>query len=238
MADSTTSIYGIYSREILDSRGDPTVETTVVLASGYRGTASVPAGTSVSKYEAVELRDHDEKRYGGMGVLKAVGNVNNQIAQALKGMDAAKQADIDKKMQEIDGTPDKHALGSNSILSVSLAVARAAAAAARQPLYQYLNTLYQPHIETRMTRIPTPTFNIINGGKHGAGNLDFQEFHIVPATNKRFTDCLRMGAEIYKSVKNILKYRNAIYSVGYEGGFAPNLYPNLDAIEVIVEAIR
>lgn len=238
MAQISTSIYAIIAREILDSRGDPTIETTVVLESGYRGTTSIPAGTSMGKYEAVELRDKDEKRYNGMGVLKAVSNVNTTIAQALKGMDVLKQADIDKKMRDLDGTSDKHNLGANSILSVSIAAAKAAAAASRLPLYQYLNMLYQSYIHVSIVRIPTPTFNLINGGRHGAGNLDFQEFHVVPATNKKFSDALRMGVEIYESVKNILKYRNAIYSVGYEGGFAPNLYTNMEAIEVIAEAIR
>lgn len=235
---TNTKIHTIISREILDSRGDPTVETTVILQSGYRATASVPSGTSLGKYEAVELRDHDENRYGGMGVLRAVGHVNTTIAGALAGMDATKQADIDARLIALDGTPDKHALGSNSILSVSLATAKAAASASRLPLYRYVNALYQSYIPTQITRIPTPTFNIINGGKHGAGNLDFQEFHVVPATNKKFSLALRMGAEIYASVKHILKYRNAVYSVGYEGGFAPNLYTNMEAIEIIDEAIK
>lgn len=226
------------AREILDSRGDPTIETTVVLQSGYRGTASVPAGTSLGKYESVELRDRDEKRYGGMGVLKAVANVNGPIAKTLAGLDALKQSEVDAAMLKLDGTSDKHVLGSNSILSVSLAVAAAAAQAMRLPLYRYLNALFQPYVATEMSRMPTPTFNIINGGKHGAGNLDFQEFHIIPATNKRFSDALRIGAEVYQSVKQILKYRNAIYSVGYEGGFAPNLFTNMDAIAVLTEGIH
>ncbi len=238
MADVNTTIYSVTAREILDSRGDPTVETTVILNSGYRGTDSVPAGTSMGKYESVELRDHDEKRYGGMGVLRAVQNVNTTIASKIRGMDALRQSDIDKTLLELDGTNDKHVLGSNSILSVSLATARAAANARREPLYRYLNAMFQPYVPTQMTRIPTPTFNIINGGKHGAGNLDFQEFHIIPASNKRFPEALRIGAEVYSAVKQILKYRNAIYSVGYEGGFAPNLFTNMDAIAVLSEGIR
>lgn len=238
MPDVNTKIYAVTASEILDSRGDPTIETTVVLESGYRGTVSVPAGTSLGKYEAVELRDKDEKRYDGMGVLTAVGNVNTLIATAVRGKDAINQADIDQTLLALDGTPDKHKLGANSILSVSEAVAVAAANAMRQPLYMYLNTMFQPFVPTKIVRIPTPTFNIINGGKHGAGNLDFQEFHVIPASNKRFSDALRIGAEIYKAVKQILKYRNAVYSVGYEGGFAPNLFTNLDAVGILSEGIR
>lgn len=238
MNEPSTKIYSAVAREILDSRGDPTVETTVILESGYRATASVPAGTSLGKYEAVELRDKDEKRYGGMGVLNAVSNVNGTIAAKLKGVDATDQAAVDKTMIDLDGSPDKHVLGSNAILSVSMAACAAVAAAKRVPLYQYINSLFQPFVPTTLTRIPTPTFNIINGGKHGSGNLDFQEFHVVPATNKPFSQALKMGVELYKSVKQILKYRNAIYSVGYEGGFAPNLFTNLDALEILSEAIK
>lgn len=238
MTDINTKIYSITAREILDSRGDPTVETLVVLESGYRGVASVPAGTSVSRYEAVELRDKDMKRFNGMGVLHAVENVNVKIQAKLKGMDAANQAGIDKAMLDIDGSEDKHVLGSNAILSVSLATAAAVANAKRLPLYRYINELFKPYFAVDIRKIPTPTFNIINGGKHGAGNLDFQEFHIVPATNKPYWMALEMGVEVYKSVMNILKYRNAIYSVGYEGGFAPNLFTNLDALEVLADAIR
>ncbi len=238
MAAVNTKIFGILAREILDSRGDPTIETMVVLESGYRGIASVPSGTSLGKYEAVELRDNDAKRYGGMGVLKAVTHVNTVIAQKLKGMDALDQAVLDSTLLKLDGTPDKHVLGANSILSVSMATAVAAANASRLPLYRYVNALFQPFIETTIDKIPTPTFNIINGGKHGAGNLDFQEFHIVPATNKPYSEALEMGVAIYNAVKKILKYRNAVYSVGYEGGFAPDLFTNIDAMEVLAEAIR
>jgi len=231
-------VYAVIAREILDSRGDPTVETTVVLESGYRGTASVPAGTSKGKYEAVELRDGDQKRYGGMGVTKAVNHVNGSIATTIKGMDALDQGGIDKALINLDGSADKHVLGSNSILSVSLATASAAANAKRLPLFRYLNSLFTPFVPTQLTRIPTPTFNIINGGKHGAGNLDFQELHVVPASNKPYSEALELGATIYKSVKQILKYRNAVYSVGYEGGFAPNLFTNMDALEILSEAIK
>lgn len=238
MPDVNTKIHSLIAREILDSRGDPTIETMVVLESGYRGTASVPAGTSLGKYEAVELRDHDEKRYGGMGVRKAVINVQSTIESKIRGMDAVDQGAIDKALIDVDGSQDKHVLGSNSLLSVSLAVAAAAASASRLPLYRYINRVFKPFVDTEIKRIPTPTFNIINGGKHGAGNLDFQEFHVVPASNKSFSAALEMGVAVYKGVKQILKYRNAVYSVGYEGGFAPNLFTNLDALEILSEAIK
>ncbi|MFZ5845301.1 MAG: phosphopyruvate hydratase, partial [Patescibacteria group bacterium] len=231
-------IFSVAAREILDSRDNPTVETTVILNSGYRGTASVPAGASLGKYEAVELRDNDPQRYGGMGVLKAVGNVNNVIGPKLRDVDALNQGLIDKTMVDLDGTPDKHNLGANSILSVSLATAVAAAAHLRQPLYAYLNKLFNAALPTPLARMPTPTFNVINGGKHGAGNLDFQEFHIIPATNKPYHEALEMGVEIYDATREILIHRNAVHSVGDEGGFAPNLFTNLDAMEVLSEAIR
>lgn len=231
-----SGIYSVTAREILDSRGNPTVETTVILSSGYRGTASVPAGASIGKYEAVELRDNDEKRYGGMGVLTAVKNVNETIAQKIRGMDAMNQGSIDKIMVDLDGTPNKSKLGANAILSVSLAVAVAAAAHRRMPLYKYLNTLVG--VQMPILKIPTPTFNVINGGKHGAGNLDFQEFQIIPASNKRYSQGLEIGAEVYQAVKKILVYRNAVHSVGDEGGFAPNLLTNIEAIEILYEAVK
>ncbi len=233
-----SNIYSVTGREILDSRGNPTIETTVIFQSGYRGIASVPAGASLGKYEAAELRDGDPKRYNGMGVLNAVTNVNTVIGPHLKGMDGSNQGQIDKAMVDLDGTPNKIKLGANSILSVSLAVAAAAANEQRLPLYSYLNTMFNAFLPTKMERIPTPTFNVINGGLHGAGNLDFQEFHIVPATNKSFRVGLEMGAEVYHSLKKVLSYRNAIHSVGDEGGFAPNLFTNLDALEIIMEGIR
>ena len=231
-------IYSITAREILDSRGDPTVETTVILMSGYRGTASVPAGTSIGKYEAVELRDRDEKRYNGMGVLRAVQNVNGAINAKLRGMDATNQGLIDKTMVDLDKTPNKSNLGSNAILSVSMAVAAASAAHLHQPLYRYLDTVNGSGKPAPILRIPTPIFNIINGGKHGAGNLDFQEFAVIPASNKSYHQALEIGVEVYQSVKKILIYRNAVHSVGFEGGFAPNLFTNIDAIEILMEAVK
>ncbi len=238
MPTANTKIYSVIAREILDSRGNPTIETTVLLESGYSGTASVPSGASVGTYEAVELRDADAKRYGGKGVLKAVSNVNTTINSALKGKDALSQGAIDKMLVELDGSKDKHTLGANSILSVSLAVSVAVSNALRIPLYRYFNALFTAFCPTVITRIPTPTFNIINGGKHGAGNLDFQEFHVIPASNKTFSQALQMGAELYNGVREILKYRNAVHSVGDEGGFAPDLFTNVDALAIIMDAIR
>lgn len=234
----STKIYTIIAREILDSRGNPTIETMVILESGYRGIASVPAGTSLGKYEAKELRDGDSARYNGMGVLKAVANVNATIVSKLRGMDAMDQRRIDALMRELDGTEDTSKLGANSILSVSLATAQAAAAAQRVSLFRYLNTMCTEFSPTKLAKIPTPAFNTINGGKHGAGNLDFQEFQIVPASNLRYSDALRLAVEIYQKLKGILQYRNTSTAVGYEGGFAPNLYTNLDAMELLQEAVR
>lgn len=234
----STKIYTIIAREILDSRGNPTVETMVVLESGYRGVASVPAGTSLGKYEAKELRDGDQKRYNGMGVLKAVSAVNSIIGPKLRGMDALDQKGIDQAVTTLDGTEDKSKLGANGILSVSMAVAQAAAAAQRASLFGYLNALFSQLVPTQLTKVPTPTVNVINGGKHGAGNLDFQEFQIVPASNMRYSDALRLAVEVYQKLKGILQYRNTSTAVGYEGGFAPNLYTNLDAMELLVEAVR
>lgn len=233
-----TKIHTILSREILDSRGNPTVETTVIVNSGYRGVAAVPSGASVGKYEAVELRDGDEKRYNGKGVTKAVTNVTSTIASKLHGMDVLNQEAIDKAMLELDGTANKSNLGANSILSVSLAAACAAANAQRQPLFRYLNILANQGKATPMTKIPTPMFNVINGGKHGGGNVDFQEYHIIPASNKSFSDALRLGSELYHAVKNLLIHRGAVHATGDEGGFAPNLPTNKDAFEILLETIR
>ena len=233
-----SKIYSITAREILDSRGNPTVETTVILNSGYRGTAAVAAGASIGTYEARELRDSDPKRYGGMGVLKAVHNVNSVIHAKLRSLDAADQGGIDKLMIDLDGTPNKGNLGANAILSVSLAVAGACANHLRLPLYRYLNRLAGVGTPPPIRRIPTPIFNIINGGKHGAGNLDFQEFQIIPASSKPYSLALRLGVEVYRAVKKILVYRNAVHSVGDEGGFAPNLFTNADALEILSEAVK
>jgi enolase len=234
----STNIYAIIAREILDSRGNPTVETMVVFESGYRGIAAVPAGASIGTYEAVELRDKDDKRYRGMGVLKAVNNVNTVIGPKLRGMDGLNQGVIDTTMIQLDGTPNKAKLGANAILSVSLATAAAASAQQRAPLYNYLNALFNTLLPTPIKRMPTPTLNLINGGKHGAGNLDFQEFHVVPATNKSYHVGLQMGVELDHILNDILVYRNAVHSVGDEGGFAPNLFTNSEAFGLIMDAIK
>lgn len=234
----SSKIYTIIAREILDSRGNPTIETTVILESGYRGTSSVPAGASIGKYEAMELRDKDEKRYAGMGVLKAVANVNMVIGPKLRGMDSFNQGAIDTTMIQMDGTPNKANLGANALVSISMATAAAAAAEQRVPLYRYLNALFTTLLPTKLVRMPTPTMNLINGGKHGAGNLNFQEFHIVPATNKPYHIALRMGVELDHILRDMLIYRNAVHSVGDEGGFAPNLFTNMEAIQLLLDAIK
>lgn len=234
----STKIYTILAREILDSRGNPTIETMVILESGYRGIASVPAGTSLGKYEAKELRDNDSTRYDGMGVLNAVNVVNTVIGPKLRGMDVLDQKNIDKTMVTLDGTEDKSRMGANSLLSISLSVAVAAAASQQLSLFRYLNAMFTEIYPTNLTRIPTPTVNIINGGKHGAGNLDFQEFQIIPASSFRFSDALRLAVEVYQKLKGILHYRNTSTAVGYEGGFAPNLYTNMEAMQLLQEAVR
>ena len=221
------------AREILDSRGNPTIETTVVLESGYYGIASIPSGASVGKYEAVELRDNDPKRYRGMGVLKAVNNVNSIFGPKIRGKDALKQEEIDATLIALDGTPNKSNLGANSILSVSIASAIASANASRMMVYRYLNQIFSAICPTVIKRIPVPIFNIINGGKHGAGNLNFQEFQIIPASGKQYHDALMMGVDIYHALGKLLEYRGAVHSVGDEGGYAPNLFTNVEALELL-----
>jgi len=221
----------IHAREILDSRGNPTVEADVILLTGERGRAAVPSGASTGEHEAVELRDGDAKRYGGKGVLKAVANVNDVIARELKGMDALDQRSIDQKLIELDGTPNKSNLGANALLAVSMANARAAASQRQQPLYRYLGG------EDAHT-LPVPMMNIINGGAHADNNVDFQEFMIVPIGAPRFSEALRMGAEIFHTLKSVLKKKGYGTAVGDEGGFAPYLKSNEEAIETILEAIH
>ncbi|MFN2533380.1 MAG: phosphopyruvate hydratase [Pyrinomonadaceae bacterium] len=220
----------VEAREILDSRGNPTVEAEVSLAGGEVGRAAVPSGASTGEHEAAELRDDDKRRYGGKGVLKAVRNVNEIIAPAIEGFDALDQAEIDQMLLELDGTPTKSKLGANALLSVSLATARAAAAYMEVPLYKYLGG---PN--ARM--LPVPMMNIVNGGAHADNNVDFQEFMIVPVGASRFKEALRMGAEIFHSLKAVLKKKGYATSVGDEGGFAPNLRSNEEAIEIILESI-
>ena len=219
-----------HAREILDSRGNPTVEAEVRLGDGAVGRAAVPSGASTGEHEAVELRDGDSKRYGGKGVLKAVNNVNGPIANALKGMDPRDQGEVDRTLIELDDTPNKSNLGANAILAVSLATARAAAKSQKLPLYRYLGG-------QSANTLPVPMMNIINGGAHADNNVDFQEFMIAPAGAKNFSEALRMGAEIFHTLKSVLKKKGYATSVGDEGGFAPNLKSNEEAIETILDAI-
>ena len=228
----------IWAREILDSRGIPTVETGCMLDTGQISVSSVPAGTSNGTHEALELRDGDKERFLGQGVLKAVANVNSVLSQAVIGMDPTDQIGIDTRMVQLDGTENKSKYGANAILSVSEAVCRAASMVVGQPLYGWIFSLASKGGIAQKVRIPVPLFNMINGGVHGAGNLDFQEFWVVPATNKSFTDGLQMGVEIYQTIGQNLAHRGAIHSVGQEGGYAPNLFTNADAFEVFIESIK
>ncbi|MDQ2922595.1 MAG: phosphopyruvate hydratase [Acidobacteriota bacterium] len=220
----------IHAREILDSRGNPTVEAEVMLTDGQVGRAAVPSGASTGEHEAVELRDEDKKRYAGKGVLNAVHNVNEVIAPEIEGMDALDQSEIDSALITLDGTPTKVRLGANALLAVSLATARAAANYLELPLYKYLGG---PNART----LPVPMMNIINGGAHADNNVDFQEFMVVPVGADSFTESLRIGAEIFHTLKAVLKKKGYATSVGDEGGFAPNLRSNEEAIETILEAI-
>ena len=225
-----TTILDVYAREILDSRGNPTVEVEVTLDSGVIGRAAVPSGASTGMYEAVELRDGDKGRYLGKGVLTAVKNVNDIIAPQIVGMDALEQIAIDEAMIELDGTPNKGKLGANAILGVSMAVAKAAAEALDMPLYQYLGGF-------SARELPVPMMNILNGGAHADNNVDIQEFMVMPVGAASFAEALRMCAEIYHGLKGVLKKRGLNSAIGDEGGFAPNLASNEEAIEVILEAI-
>lgn len=227
----------IKAREILDSRGFPTIETVVFFDDRY-ASASVPSGVPIGKYEAVEIRDNDQRRFMGMGVVNAVNYVNSVLGPALVGMDVTAQNDIDKKLNGMDGTPNKSRYGVNSLLSISLAVAKAASFAQDIPPYIWFNKIAENNKLKTKISLPTPIFNVINGGRHGIGNLDFQEFQVIPASSKNFAQGLRICTEIYHNLKNVLKYRNAIHAVGDEGGFTPNLYTNLDALELIVESIN
>jgi enolase len=221
----------IRAREILDSRGNPTVEAEVVLESGELGRAAVPSGASTGENEAVELRDGDNSLYLGKGVLRAVENVNEKIAYELEGLDALDQTLIDETLVKLDGTPNKSNLGANALLAVSLAAARAAAAFLELPLYRYLGGV-------NAKTLPVPMMNIINGGAHADNNVDFQEFMIMPVGAESFSEGLRAGAEIFHNLKSVLKKRGYATSVGDEGGFAPNLKSNEEAIETILEAIE
>jgi len=226
-----STIEHVQAREILDSRGNPTVEVEVYLADGTKGWAAVPSGASTGTNEAVELRDEDKSRYGGKGVLKAVENVNSAIAEQVEGMDAVEQIAVDQAMIELDGTPNKSKLGANAILGVSLAVAKAAAEFSGLPLYRYVGG-------AGARDLPVPMMNILNGGKHADSNVDLQEFMAMPVGASSFAEALRWCSEVYHSLKSVLKSRGLSTSVGDEGGFAPNLKANEEAIAVIVEAIE
>ncbi len=227
---SSTLIQSIYGREILDSRGNPTVEADVILESGVKGRAAVPSGASTGEHEAMELRDGDPRRYARKGVRKAVENIQNVIAPKLRGRDTLDQGGLDRLMNELDGTPNKSRLGANAILAVSLAVARAAANAKQLPLYRYLG-------DANSNVLPVPLMNILNGGVHADNNVDFQEFMIVPLGAAKFADALRMGVETFHSLKSVLAKKGYATAVGDEGGFAPSLRSNTEALDLILQAI-
>jgi enolase len=226
-----TTIAEIRGRQVLDSRGNPTVEAEVFLDGGASARAIVPSGASTGQHEAVELRDGDEQRYKGKGVLKAVENVNSEIARALAGMDAADQRALDAEMIALDGTPNKGRLGANAILAVSMAAARASARAFELPLYRYLGG-------AGANTIPVPMMNILNGGAHADSNVDFQEFMVMPVGAPSFSEALRWGVEVFHTLKGVLKKRGYNTAVGDEGGFAPSVKSNVEAIEVVLEAIQ
>jgi len=226
----TTTITRIHAREILDSRGNPTLEAEVTLDGGAFGRAAVPSGASTGSREAVELRDGDKARYGGKGVTKAVANVNGAIAEALKGFDAADQKGLDGKLIALDGTPNKGKLGANALLGVSMAAAHAVAASRGEPLWKYLS-------HGKPGSLPVPMMNIVNGGAHADNNVDVQEFMILPVGVPNFAEALRAGAEIFHALKSVLKGKGLSTAVGDEGGFAPNLRSNIEALDTILEAV-
>ena len=225
-----TTIVRITGREILDSRGNPTVEADVHLADGAMGRAAVPSGASTGEHEAVELRDGDQSRYSGKGTQAAVSHVNGEIAQTLQGKDATEQVEIDRLMIELDGTPNKGRLGANAILAVSMAAARAAAASQHTPLYRYLGG-------AGARLLPVPMMNVLNGGAHADNSVDVQEFMIAPFGATKFSEAIRMGVEVFHTLKKVLKKRGYSTAVGDEGGFAPNLKSNIEALELLLEGI-
>jgi len=224
-------IEDIQAREILDSRGNPTIEVAVLLMAGAQGVASVPSGASTGTHEAVELRDGDKSRYGGKGVLNAVGHVNETMREALVGRDAGEQVQVDELMIKLDGTVNKAKLGANAILGASLAVAKAAATASQQPLYRYIGGV-------AAHTLPVPMMNILNGGKHADNSTDMQEYMVLPVGASNFREALRMGAEVYQGLKKVLRGKMLNTNVGDEGGFAPSLGSNREALELIVAAIE
>ena len=230
----STKITRVHARQIIDSRGNPTVEADVYVGGVARGRAAVPSGASTGEHEALELRDGDKSRYLGKGVLKAVGNVNGEIAKAVSGLDAADQRALDKRMLELDGTPTKSRLGANAILAVSMAAARAAAAVQNQPLYKYLARY---STDSSANLLPVPMMNILNGGAHADSSVDFQEFMVMPVGAPTFSEALRWGVEIFHALKAALKKHGYSTAVGDEGGFAPSCKSNEEAIQIVVEAI-
>jgi len=227
-------IIRVHARQILDSRGNPTVEADVVLEGGILGRAAVPSGASTGEHEAIELRDGDKSRFLGKGVLKAVANVNGPLAQAVAGLDAGDQKALDRRMIETDGTPTKGKFGANAILAISMAAARASAAAERLPLYKYLTRFSS---DRGGVTLPVPMMNILNGGAHADNSVDFQEFMAMPIGAKSFSEALRMGVEVFHNLKAALHKRGYLTAVGDEGGFAPNLKSNEEAVELLLEAI-
>src|ERR1035437_2067416 len=225
----------ITAREILNAKGNPTIEATVILSDGATGIASCPTGTSVGTYEAVDLKDNDQARFQGQGVLNAILNIQKEIAPNLIGMDASKQQEIDKKMIDLDGTPNKSRLGANATLSVSMAVAKASAKSSVLPLYLYLREFIKK--ENTPLKIPTPLFNVINGGKHAEDNFDFQEFMIIPATSKTFEESLRMASDIYNSLRKNIETNNLSTLIGDEGGFSPKLASNQEALLLLKRSV-
>src|SRR5215470_2319199 len=230
----STKISKVHARQVLDSRGNPTVEADVLLESGILGRAAVPSGASTGEHEALELRDGDKSKFLGKGTLKAVANTNNEIAKAVAGFDAADQRGLDHKMISLDGTPTKARLGANAILAVSMAAARAAAGALKQPLYKYLSRYSS---EKSASVLPVPMMNILNGGAHADSSVDFQEFMVMPIGAPSFSEALRWGVEIFHSLKSALKKRGYNTAVGDEGGFAPSCKSNEEAIQIVLEAI-
>ncbi|MFP6815637.1 MAG: phosphopyruvate hydratase, partial [Pseudomonadales bacterium] len=226
-------IASVRGREVLDSRGNPTVEADVITEQGAMGSACAPSGASTGSREALELRDGDAKRYLGKGVLQAVAGVNGEIADAVKGLDAQDQTTLDARLCELDGTDNKGRLGANALLAVSLAAAKAAANANGQPLFQHINTL----MNGVAMRMPVPMMNIVNGGEHADNNIDIQEFMIQPVSMESFREALRCGVEVFHSLGNVLKSRGLATAVGDEGGFAPDLGSNADALALIAEAV-
>lgn len=230
----STKIAKVRARQVIDSRGNPTVEADVVLESGVVGRGAVPSGASTGEHEALELRDGDKSKYLGKGVLKAVANANGELAKAVTGFDAVDQRGLDKKMTDLDGTPTKSRLGANAILAVSMAAARAAASGTKQPLYKYLS---QYSTDKSANLLPVPMMNILNGGAHADSSVDFQEFMVMPVGAPSFSEALRWGVEIFHALKGALKKRGYSTAVGDEGGFAPSCRSNEEAIQIVLEAI-